>query len=157
MKCRASGWVTFWVAIVLPCLSCTQTLFELNDADSKRVNQAVVSHFVRSVGSNDWAVIYVSDEFLTEAVDSAWIESLSSSDVLVRRGRRNNVSEPDGTIPDGVLLVEPSDPHSRDGVRADESLAFSSAGEFTGALGYSLKRSLHGDWVVAAVNLLWIA
>src|SRR6266480_2017921 len=133
--------------LVLVAPSCADVPTEVSGREQREITFTVVSEFLKRLNPDDFAVIYLSDEFLQFSIDSAFIAKFSSRTGSLQIGRRDEVAVSYDIMPEGTLLLEPCAPRLS-GWTAVQCLSFAATSSYGGQYRYELHRDALGRWVV---------
>jgi hypothetical protein len=137
-------------------LSCSQSSLEVSSEDTRVVTAITVATLLKGLGERDWPAIYVSDEFVPDAVDSLFVQLLSRAGLNVRLARRVDVTDRYDTVRDGGLLLEPFQPVVESSTAVRQSLRFASSSQFGGEVVYSLQHATPGGWSITGAVVVWM-
>lgn len=103
-----------------------------------------------------WPRVYVSDEWVGFAMDSAFIASFGLTEVEIEVARRADVTTAPDVVIGGALLVEPTSVERIGQGRLEQAIRFASTADFAGEYLYRLRYGPLRGWEVVEFSILWI-
>ena len=156
---RMARWTSFVALLTLVLTAnegCLALPTDLSEDDARSITGVVVRSFIEGFEPNRWPQIYLSNEFLSFAVDSAWLATVSSDSLPIVVATRAQATTDYENVRNGGLLIEPfAVVAHRDG-RVTQALGFTATSDFGGQLSYTVRPDLRQGWRVTRVRVDWI-
>jgi hypothetical protein len=137
-------------------ISCDLGPVELDLDEARAVSAAALTELLATYAAGDWAVVYISDEFAAEAVDSLLIAQLTALGVPAAPGRRAQVTIQYDSVQNGDLLLEPFTPLVSLSGHVQQHVRFASTSTFGGEVAYVLRRTAAGQWEIVRTTVVWM-
>lgn len=132
---------------------CVDSTSPLN-LDERNITAVVLSHFLRT-NSNNWPVVYLSDQYLSFAFDSVFVRSLPNIGTRYVIAWRADAEESPDIVKEEGLLLEPLMPGALARGYVRQPLNFSANAQFGGEYLYTLRRILL-EWRVTRIVPVWV-
>lgn len=126
-----------------------------HDDDESAVTLTVLSAFLQSEGTGPWPIIYVSDQYVTFELDSAFLDRLPHIGATYLVATRAEAEERPDIVRNNGLLLEPLAAIVQPDRSVLQPLNFSANSHFGGSYVYRLTR-FRGQWRIVAVSTVWV-
>lgn len=144
--------ILLWIGISTG--GCQESTSSRNDLDERTTTIVVLSDLVERSG-RDWPTIYVSDQYLSFAYDSAFLEALPDIPGRYVVASRVVAEERPDIVKEGGLLLEPLAAQLESDGSVRQPVNFSANSDYGGEYVYTLDRTLLG-WRIERIEVVWV-
>jgi len=125
------------------------------EVDERTVTRTILVAFLNRQPANYWPVIYLSDQYLTFAIDSGFLRQLPDVGASYVVARRSEAEASPDIVKNGGLFLEPLAPRSQGDASVFQGLNFSATADFGGEYLYRLKWVLI-RWTIVKITAVWL-
>lgn len=141
-----------WMCVSAACVR--DPLATYTETDEEAVTLTVLTDFLRRQPENQWPVIFVSDQYVTFGIDSAFLSRLPAIGAAYVIARRSEAEQSPDIVKGGGLFLEPLLPQSA-GAVVLQALNFSANADYGGEYVYRLKWLVF-RWSIIRVTAVWL-